>query len=119
MNGVVPYLIRAYCDWMEDSDLTPYILIDCEKKEVVVPKGLAKDGKIILNISTSAVGNRRMTNNAISFKARFNGVLEKITVPCNAVLTIYAQENGEGMFFDSNGASSPDSKEKPSLTILD
>ena len=119
MNDVAPYLIRAYCNWMEDSDLTPYILVDCEKTGVVVPAGLAKEGKVILNISSSAAGNRNMTNDAISFKARFNGVLEKITVPCNAVLTIYAQETGEGMFFDSNGASSPDSKEKPSLTILD
>jgi len=119
MNGVVPYLIRAYCDWMEDSDLTPYILVDCEKTGVVVPTGFAKEGKIILNISSSAVGSRSMTNEAISFKARFNGISEKINVPCGAVLTIYAQENGEGMFFDSNGAGSPDSKEKPGLTILD
>ncbi len=119
MNDVVPYLIRAYCDWMEDSDLTPYILVDCEKTGVVVPTGFAKEGKIILNISSSAVGSRSMTNEAISFKARFNGISEKINVPCGAVLTIYAQENGEGMFFDSNGAGSPDSKEKPGLTILD
>ena len=119
MNGIVPYLIRAYCDWMEDSDLTPYILVDCEKTGVVVPTGFAKEGKIILNISSSAVGSRSMTNEAISFKARFNGISEKINVPCGAVLTIYAQENGEGMFFDSNGAGSPDSKEKPGLTILD
>ena len=119
MNGVVPYLIRAYCDWMEDSDLTPYILVDCEKTGVVVPTGFAKEGKIILNISSSAVGSRSMTNEAISFKARFNGISEKINVPCGAVLTIYAQENGEGMFFDSNGAGPPDSKEKPGLTILD
>ena len=119
MNDVVPYLIRAYCDWMEDSDLTPYILVDCEKTGVVVPTGFAKEGKIILNISSSAVGSRSMTNEAISFKARFNGISEKINVPCGAVLTIYAQENGEGMFFDSNGAGPPDSKEKPGLTILD
>jgi stringent starvation protein B len=119
MNDVAPYLIRAYCDWMEDSDLTPYILVDCEKTGVVVPTGFAKEGKIILNISSSAVGSRSMTNEAISFKARFNGISEKINVPCGAVLTIYAQENGEGMFFDSNGAGSPDSKEKPGLTILD
>ena len=36
MSDVVPYLIRAYCDWMEDSDLTPYILVDCEKTGVEV-----------------------------------------------------------------------------------
>ena len=119
MNSVVPYLIRAYCDWMENSNLTPYILVDCKKTGVVVPKGLAKEGKIILNIASSAVGGRSMTNETISFKARFNGTSEKINVPCEAVLTIYAQENGEGMFFDSNGAGPPDSKEKPGLTILD
>jgi len=118
MNDVVPYLIRAYCDWMEDSDLTPYILVDCEKTGVVVPTSFAKEGKIILNISSSAAGGRSMTNKAISFTARFNGVSEKINAPCGAVLAIYAQENGEGMFFDSNGASPPDSKAKPGLTIL-
>ncbi len=119
MNDVVPYLIRAYCDWMEDSDLTPYIVVDCEKTGVIVPKGFAKEGKIILNISSSAARSRSMTNETISFKARFNGVSEKINVPCEAVLTIYAQENGEGMFFDSSSESSPDSKERPNLTILD
>ena len=119
MNDVVPYLIRAYCDWMEDSDLTPYILVDCKKKGVVVPKGLAKEGKIILNISSSAAGSRSMTNEAISFTARFNGISEKINVPCGAVLTIYAQENGEGMFFDNSGEAASKGKEKPSLSILD
>ncbi len=119
MNDVVPYLIRAYCDWMEDSDLTPYILVDCEKTGVVVPKGFTKGGKITLNISSSAVGNRSMTNDSISFKARFNGISEKVNVPCGAILTIYAQENGKGMFFDGNSENSSDSKAKPGLTIID
>ena len=104
---------------MEDSDLTPYILVDCEKPGVIIPKGFAKEGKVILNISSSAAGNRNMTNDAISFKARFNGVLEKITVPCNAVLTIYAQENGEGMFFDSYSEGSSGARQRPDLTILE
>ncbi len=119
MNSVVPYLIRAYCDWMENSNLTPYILVDCEKTGVVVPKDLAKEGKIIVNIASSAVGGRSMTNESISFKARFNGTSEKINVPCEAVLTIYAQENGEGMFFDSSGEAASKGKEKPNLSILD
>ena len=119
MNDVVPYLLRAYCDWMEDSDLTPYILVDCKKTGVVVPTGFTKEGKIILNISSSAVESRSMTNETISFKAKFNGISEKINVPCGAVLTIYAQENGKGMFFDGNSESSSDSKAKPGLTIID
>ena len=119
MVGVTPYLIRAYCDWIEDSNLTPHILVDCEKTGVVVPEGFAKKGKIVLNISSSATESRLITNNSISFKARFSGKPQKIIVPCEAVLTIYAQENGEGMFFDNKFETKDDKNEKPSLTILD
>ena len=119
MCGVVPYLIRAYCDWIEDSALTPYILVDCEKTDVVVPEGFEKEGKIVLNISSSATENRLITNDSISFKARFNGRPQKVIVPCQAVLTIYAQENGEGMFFDNKLEPKEDENSGPSLTILD
>ena len=119
MSGVVPYLIRAYCDWIEDSNLTPHILVDCEKNGVVVPEGLAKEGKIVLNISSSATEARLITNDSISFKARFSGRSQKVVIPCEAVLTIYAQENGEGMFFDNKFEASGDENNKPNLTILD
>ena len=119
MVGVVPYLIRAYCNWIEDLNLTPHVLVDSEKTGVVVPNGLAKEGRIILNISSSATENRLITNDFISFKARFSGKPQKITVPCEAVLTIYAQENGEGMFFDNKLETRSDKNNKPNLTILD
>jgi stringent starvation protein B len=118
MSGVVPYLIRAYCDWIEDSGLTPHILVNCEKNGTLAPEGLAKEGKIVLNISSSATVGRAITNDSISFKARFNGKSQQIIVPCAAVLTIYAQENGEGMLFDKPEALSQEAK-KPNLTILD
>ncbi len=119
MGGVVPYLIRAYCDWIEDSGLTPHILVSCEKGGVVVPKKLIKNGKIALNISSSATENRLITNASISFKARFSGRSQKVVIPCEAVLTIYAQENGEGMFFDNKFEASVGKNNKPNLTILD
>ena len=118
MSSVVPYLIRAYCDWIEDSNLTPQILVDCEKSSVVVPKGFAKEGKIVLNIGSSATEARLITNDSISFKARFNGRSQKVIVPCEAVLTIYAQESGEGMFF-GNKFEKNDKNDGPNLTILD
>ena len=118
MSSVVPYLLRAYCDWIEESGLTPHILVDCEKVGVSVPKGLEKEGKIVLNISSSATEKRLMTNDSISFKARFSGRPQKVVIPCEAVLTIYAQENGEGMFFDNKFETSAD-KNRPNLTILD
>ena len=54
MGNVVPYLVRAYCDWIEDSNLTPHILVDCEKTGVVIPEGFEEEGKIVLNIGSSA-----------------------------------------------------------------
>ena len=119
MSGVVPYLIRAYCAWIEDSALTHHILVDCEKTSVVVPKGFAKKGKIVLNVSSSATENRLITNDSISFKARFSGRSQKIIIPCEAVLTIYAQENGEGMFFGNKFETKDDKNDVPNLTVLD
>ena len=120
MSGnVVPYLIRAYCDWIEDSNLTPHILVDCKKTGVIVPEGFANKGKIVLNISSSATENRLTTNDFISFKARLGGKPKKITVPCEAVLAIYAQENGEGMFFDNKLDTRDHRTDKSNLTILD
>ena len=119
MGGVVPYLVRAYCDWIEDSNLTPYILVDCEKTGVIIPEGFEKEGKIVLNISSSATENRLITNDSISFKARFSGRPQKIIVPCEAVLTIYAQENGEGMFFGNKFETKDDKNDGPNLTVLD
>ena len=119
MSGVVPYLVRAYCDWIEDSNLTPHVLVDCEKTGAVVPEGFAKKGKIVLNISSTATENRLITNDSISFKARFNGNPQNVIIPCEAVLTIYAQENGEGMFFDNKLETEGGENNKPGLTILD
>ena len=119
MSSVVPYLIRAYCDWIEGSSFTPHILVNSEKSGVSVPEGFASDGKIVLNIATSATEGRVITNESISFKARFNGRSEKITVPCAAVLSIYAKENGEGMFFDNKAELLDQKNKKPNLTILD
>ena len=119
MSGVVPYLIRAYCDWIEDSNFTPHVLVDCEKTGVVLPEGFAKKGKIVLNISCTATENRLITNDSISFKARFNGKPQKVIIPCEAVLTIYAQENGVGMFFDNKLETEGSENNKPGLAILD
>jgi stringent starvation protein B len=40
-----------------------------------------------------------MGNDAVMFNARFSGQPMTITVPVNAILAIYARENGQGMLF--------------------
>ena len=119
MSGVIPYLIRAYIDWIEDSALTPHILVDCEKTGVLAPEGIEKEGKIVINISSSATNKRLITNDSISFKARFKGKPQKVLIPCESVLSIYAQESGEGMFFGNKHEIKDNKNDRPNLTILD
>ena len=119
MKSVVPYLIRAYCDWIEDSSLTPHVLVDSEKTGVDVPKSYTKEGRIVLNVGASATENRLITKSSISFKARFGGKSQKVIIPYEAILSIYAQESGEGMFFDDKLETKKDKNIGPNLTILD
>ena len=119
MSGVIPYLIRAYCYWIEDNKLTPYLLVNTKTSRVTIPEGFDSNGKMVLNISSSATEGRAITNEEITFKARFQGRSQKIIIPCDAVLSIYAQENGEGMLFDNKKTSPAKEDKKPSLTMLD
>lgn len=122
MPAVAPYLIRAYHQWMEDSNLTAHILVDCQHPNVKVPSPYIQQGKIVLNISTEAAKSLIINNDMIQFRARFDGKSEEIHVPILAVLTIYAAENGEGMFFEKQSSDSDATSEQPqksNLTLLD
>lgn len=94
-----PYMFRAILDWLLDNDATPYILVDTTKSYVEVPEEHIKDGQIVLNITPSAIQNWHADEKAISFNARFSGSARQIYVPMNALMAIYAQENGQGMAF--------------------
>jgi len=99
-----PYLLRALYEWISDNGLTPYLLVDAGVEGVRVPPGAAKDGKVILNIAARAVGQFEISNERVHFLARFGGVSQVVDVPMAAVLAIYAQENGQGMMFQAEGA---------------
>ena len=99
-----PYLLRALYEWISDNGLTPYLLVDASVEGVRVPPGAAKDGKVILNIAARAVGQFEISNERVHFLARFSGVSQVVDVPMGAVLAIYAQENGQGMMFQADGA---------------
>lgn len=99
MTSSKPYLVRALYEWILDNDNTPYILVDANGEQVSIPAGIASDGKVVLNLAPTAIQNLEMSNEMVSFSARFNAVSEQIFVPINALLAIYARENGEGMMF--------------------
>ena len=134
-----PYLARAIYEWICDNNLTPYLLVDATKPYTDVPQQFVQDGQIVLNIVPHAVHMLNMSNEAVTFSARFGGASKDIYVPLNAVLGLYARENGQGLFFDpdeyanvqmdedalKSNSSEPSEtttdtpKKKPSLRILE
>lgn len=112
-----PYIMRALYEWIVDNGCTPYILVDAGIDEVMVPDQYVKDGQIVLNISPTAVVELDISNDAVAFNGRFGGVATDIYVPVNAVIGIYARENGQGMVFEpEESADTPPDDEPPEPT---
>ncbi|AXY59222.1 MULTISPECIES: ClpXP protease specificity-enhancing factor [Acinetobacter] len=130
-----PYMARAIYEWILDNNLTPHILVDATQPHTSVPEQFVQDGQIVLNIAPHAVQAFHMSNEAISFSARFGGVSRDLYIPVYALMGLYARENGQGLFFDpaeyedikidtdrlqSAATEKTDTpKKKPGLRILD
>ena len=100
MSSNRPYLVKAYYDWIVANDCTPHLVVDTHQPGVSVPQSHVTDGQIVLNIAPRAAQNFIMDDTAVSFNTRFGGIPTDIYVPINAILGIYARENGQGMAFE-------------------
>jgi stringent starvation protein B len=129
MTSNRPYLIRALYEWLVDNDLTPYLLVDADRESVHVPSRYVEEGRIVLNVSPSAVRDLSLGNDLIAFEARFGGSAFSISLPPDAVLGVYARENGKGMLFPDEEADDPEPPQptppttppsggKPSLKVV-
>jgi len=118
MTSSRPYLIRAIHEWIGDNGLTPYVLVNAENAEAVLPQQFVENGKIVLNISVGATSGLHINDDWVLFSARFNGQSMDISIPIEAVLAIYAKENGQGMVLDredSDGMPPPPPGSKPGV----
>lgn len=122
-----PYLIRALYEWIDDNQLTPHLLVDATLEGVNVPLQFVEDGRIVLNVSASATHDLLLGNESVRFYARFGGVDTAVEVPIDAVLAIYARENGQGMMFAEESGTTPPTPEgsgpdsgkgKPALKLV-
>lgn len=95
-----PYLLRALYEWIVDNQLTPHLLVNAEMPGVDVPTQYVQEGKIILNTAPRAVHHLHISNQAVEFDASFSGQPLNVYIPIQAVLAIYARENGRGMAFN-------------------
>jgi stringent starvation protein B len=127
MTSSRPYLVRAMYQWIVDNGTTPYLLVDAEADPSRLPTEHIQDGKIVLNIAPMAISGLILGDEEISFGARFSGKPRSIHVPIQAVLAIYARENGQGMMFtEDDGALANESdddepdpdKPKPTLRVV-
>lgn len=109
-----PYLIRAIYEWCADSSFTPYLNVRVDQN-TRVPLEYVKDGEIVLSMSQQATRNLTIGNELIQFSARFNGVSREIAIPIYAVQSVFARENGRGVFFGAESAPEQATTEAPVL----
>ena len=102
-----PYLLRALYDWIVDSDLTPYVLVNAAAADVKVPAQYVRDGKIVLNVAPHAVRNLAIDAAALTCDCRFGGRAFAVYLPMPSIEAIYARETGEGMAFETERFPEP------------
>ena len=107
MNSNQPYLLQAFYSWIVDNDCTPYVLVDANYPQTSVPQQHVSDGQIVLNIAPRAVSAFHIDLEGIAFHARFGGVPTDIYLPAAAIMSIYAQENGQGIVFERPSEPTP------------
>jgi stringent starvation protein B len=102
-----PYLLRAFYQWIVDSNCTPILVLNADHPRCKIPKEYVDGGEIVFNISPTAVRDIKILNDTIEFKASFSGVVHIISASVYAALAVYAEENGEGIFFDAEEEDAP------------
>ena len=119
MTSNKPYLLRALYDWICDNHCTPHMLVDVNGDDLSVPREFVEDNRIVLNISPSAVRDLDISNDYVNFKARFSGQSMYVYFPTNAVLAVYARENGRGMIFPKEEKSVETNTDKQPVSNVD
>lgn len=96
MKSLHPYLIKAFYQWIIDSDGIPYIIVDTSRYKINVPDKYIEDNKIVFNISPSAVKELEVEREFVTFNAKFDGTPRLVSFPCELVTAVYDHNTGEG-----------------------
>lgn len=108
-----PYLLRAMHEWILDNHCTPYVIVSTTHAGVEVPPDRAENGRIVLNLSPTAIRNLSIGNDRLEFDGRFGGRAYRVVAPIGAVLAVYAKETGEGMAFEPGNANEQPAPREP------
>lgn len=112
-----PYLLRAFYQWIVDSGCNPILVVDANHPQAKIPQDYVDGAEIVFNISSTAIRDLKMLNDLIEFKASFSGIVHIVSAPIKAILAIYAEENGEGLFFDAEEEGVEDIESEPRAAV--
>lgn len=98
ISSIKPYLIRAVYEWCVANSMTPY-LTAISRQCHNLPSNLTTDRNVVLNIDPSATDKLIINDEFVQFSARFNGLSKKITIPIDAVESIFSKELRHGLSF--------------------
>ncbi|MGH8584593.1 MAG: ClpXP protease specificity-enhancing factor [Gammaproteobacteria bacterium] len=123
LKSTRPYLLRAFYEWILDNQMTPHVLVDATRDNVVVPARFVKNGKIVLNISPGAVRDLHIEQASMRFNGRFAGEPFEVWLPVAAIEAIYSRENGKGLVFspepgDGSDTTQPPKPSRPNLKLV-
>mgnify|MGYP001236859067 CR=1 FL=1 len=106
MTPGLPYVIRAVLEWITDDGFTPYVVAKTKEEGILIPKQLAGEEFVTLNVGDEAVRNLSLDEEGLAFSARFSGVAHQIVIPLSGIHMVYARENGAGVLLKSPGTIS-------------
>jgi stringent starvation protein B len=125
MTSNKPYLIRAFYDWIVDNSCSPYMQVNTSYAGVNVPPETINNGVVVFNTSTEAVEGFTISDEWVTFSARFSGRSTYIEFPIASIEAIYAKENGEGITFSiddmllEEAEKEVSAPQKPRLSLVD
>lgn len=112
MTSNLPYLLRAMYEWIIDNGMTPLLVVDVTIKDTRVPRNYIENDRIVLNIHPSAVRELDLANQSLSFSTRFGGAPFQVFIPIDAVMAVYAKENGQGLVFNEKPGKNTDDPDR-------
>ncbi|MTI11925.1 ClpXP protease specificity-enhancing factor SspB [Sansalvadorimonas verongulae] len=100
MKPLKYFLVQTAINWITESGLTPYILVNLEKGQQSLPAGhtQAGGGQVALNVSALAVCNLEIDEQFIRFECRFSGQWFHSVTSMQDVMAVYAKEAEENRF---------------------
>ncbi len=102
MKAFKPFQIKAFIEWLYESDCTPFIMVTVsDTPGVEIPKDQAHEGKVMFNLMKEMVQNFQIKDGWLRFLVEIGTHTQSIAFPVDDVNSIHCLENGWHYVFES------------------